>query len=117
MISAIEYNRLLPSFPRLNVEMTRLVTPVPFPETSSKRPKRLTLDDSALYGEYVPGYAVAFAQRNKPPPTEEELEERERLFQESREVEYAAIREQNAKNRERDIELRAEVSISAPEKL
>eukprot|EP00904_Undaria_pinnatifida_P004641 jgi/Undpi1/14178/HiC_scaffold_9.g03828.m2 len=48
------------------------------------------------------------AERNKPPPTEEELEERERLFQESREVEYAAMRAENAKIREQDLEKKAE---------
>lgn len=50
-------------------------------------------------------------QRNKPPPSEEELEERERLFQESREVEYAAMRAENAKIREQDLEKKAEVRL------
>ena len=50
-------------------------------------------------------------QRNKPPPTEEELAERERLFQESREEEYAAMRAENAKIREQDLEKKAEVIL------
>lgn len=50
-------------------------------------------------------------QRNKPPPSEEELEERERLFQESREVEYAAMRAENAKIREQDLQKKAEVRL------
>ncbi|CAM9160270.1 unnamed protein product, partial [Hapterophycus canaliculatus] len=46
------------------------------------------------------------AERNKPPPSKEELEEQEKLFQKEREEEYAAIREQNAiKRKEDDIKL------------
>ena len=55
--------------------------------------------------------AFMYVQRNKPPPSEEELEERERLFQESREVEYAAMRAENAKIREQDLEKKAEVRL------
>lgn len=45
-------------------------------------------------------------QKNKPPPTKEELEAKEKLFQEEREEEYAKIREQNAiKRKEEDIKL------------
>lgn len=52
-------------------------------------------------------------QRNKPPPSKEELEEQEKLFQKEREEEYAAIREQNAiKRKEDDIKL-VEVSRTA----
>lgn len=58
---------------------------------------------------------VGFAslQRNKPPPTPEELEERDRLFRESREEEYAAIRRENAKKREEELVKKAEVSTLA----
>ncbi|CAB1098260.1 unnamed protein product [Ectocarpus sp. CCAP 1310/34] len=46
------------------------------------------------------------AEKNKPPPSKEELEAREKAFQEEREAEYAAIREQNAiKRQEDDIKL------------
>lgn len=51
-------------------------------------------------------------QKNKPPPSEEELEAQEKLFQEQREEEYAAIRAQNAiKRKEDDIKL---VEVSTP---
>lgn len=49
-------------------------------------------------------------QKNKPPPTEEELAEQERKFLESREEEYAAIRAENARKREEDLILKAQVS-------
>lgn len=52
-------------------------------------------------------------QKNKPPPSKEELEAQEKAFQEEREAEYAAIREQNAiKRQEDDIKL-VEVSMPA----
>lgn len=52
-------------------------------------------------------------QKNKPPPTKEELEAQEKVFQEQREEEYAKIREQNAiKRKEDDIKL-VEVCIYA----
>lgn len=52
-------------------------------------------------------------QKNKPPPTEEELEAQDKLFREEREEEYAKIREKNAiKQKEDDIKL-VEVSTQA----
>lgn len=49
---------------------------------------------------------VLWLQKNKPPPSEEELEAQEKLFREQREEEYAAIRAQNAiKRKEDDIKL------------
>lgn len=50
-------------------------------------------------------------KRNKPPPTEEELAERDRLFYESREEEYAKIRQENARKREQDFKKKAEVRV------
>lgn len=48
-------------------------------------------------------------QRNKPPPTPEELAEQEREFLKSREEEYAAIYAENARQREIDYEKKLEV--------
>lgn len=54
-------------------------------------------------------------QKNKPPPTKEELEAQEKLFQEQREEEYAKIREQNAIKQEEDdiklVEVRTSIGI------
>ncbi|CAM9426533.1 unnamed protein product [Ectocarpus sp. 8 AP-2014] len=56
--------------------------------------------------EYQAIKAAEEAEKNKPPPSKEELEAREKAFQEEREAEYAAIREQNAiKRQEDDIKL------------
>lgn len=51
-------------------------------------------------------------QKNKPPPTEEELAAREKLFQEEREEEYAKIREKNAIQRKEDDIKLVEVSTT-----
>lgn len=56
--------------------------------------------------ELDPSCYASWMQKNKPPPTKEELEAQEKLFQEQREEEYAKIREQNAiKRKEDDIKL------------
>lgn len=58
-------------------------------------------------------HLVLRMQKNKPPPSEEELKAQEKLFQEQREEEYAAIRAQNAiKRKEDDIKL-VEVSTAS----
>lgn len=54
----------------------------------------------------------ASEQRNKPPPTEEELAEKSRLYEESRVEMFAAIEKENAVNREKDLISKVEVSTS-----
>lgn len=61
---------------------------------------------SGGFVEYQAMKEAELAEKNKPPPTKEELEAQEKLFQEQREEEYAKIREQNAiKRKEDDIKL------------